>query len=300
MRDLVMGRRLRPLPGTPLAGPAPSSGPVRGAAPANEIDLPDDDDRQVLHLRLAHLLKAETSYRSGDPSVALPGKPHPGYDPGTVPSVVQSRKNKAVEIAQAIGVLGPEAARRACIAGLSVRSLERMGAAWNRTHSLTALVDRRHLRPSTGPRLAASGSAETQEDLAALKELVRDLVFQVEEDFGPDGSKVSVQTRYRRMLFLGAEAGLSRQDLPGRETYRLIRKRWFAGDGGRAKYRRSNAALPDQMVSVKPTRPGQIVMLDASDWDALIRDGLFGDPTTAKLTLAVDVYTCSIVGFGSR
>jgi len=298
MRDLVMGRRLRPLPGTPLAGPAsPSPGPVRRPAPESEIDLLDDDERQVLHLRLAHLLEAETGYRSGDPSVALPGEPHPEYDPAIVPSVVQRRKNKAAEIAQAIRALDPEAARRAGIAGLSVRSLERMAAAWNRTHSLAALVDRRRLRPSTGPRLAASDSAESEEDLAALKELVRDLVFQVEEDFGPDGSKVSVQTRHRRMLFLGAEAGLSRQDLPGRETYRLIRKRWFAGDGGRAKYRRSSAALPDQMVSAKPTRPGQIVMLDTSDWDALIRDGLFGDPTTAKLTLAVDVYTRSIVGF---
>lgn len=161
-----------------------------------------------------------------------------------------------------------------------------MGAAWHSTHRLAALIDRRRLRPTTGPRL--------QKDNA---EKIRELIYQVEEDFSRDASRVSHETRHRRLLFLGAEAGLGRADLPARESYRLIRKQWFAPGGARMKYQRTDALLPDQMVSVKPTRPGQVVMLDTSDWDALIRDGLFGDATTAKLTLAVDVYTRSIVGF---
>lgn len=291
MSDLVMGRQVRPLPGTEPAGrSAPLPAPAARPAVTTELDLLDDDERRVLHLRLAHLLEAETGYRSGDPSVALPGEPKPQYDPALVPSVTRRRENKVAEIEQAKQALDPEAARRAGIADLSVRSLKRMSAAWNSSHSLAALVDRRRLKPVTGPRLAPKDDAER-------KDLVRDLIFQVEEDFSAEKSRVSVLTRHRRLLFLGAEAGLARDELPAVETYRLIRKRWFGSDGARMKYQRTNALLPEQMLSVKPTRPGQVVMLDTSDWDAKVRDGLFGDATTAKLTLAVDVYTRSIVAF---
>ena len=294
MRDLVMGRNLRPVPGAVArtVAPAIGGGP---RSPRNQLDLLDEVQRNVLHLRLAHLLECETGYRSGDPAVALPGEPHPEYDPALVPSVMRRRASKVAEIRQALRVLDPDAARRAGITSLSVRSLERMSAEWFATRSLSALVDRRRLRPSTGPRLV--GGKVPAEDRPARKDLVRDLVYQVEEDFSAKGSRVSLRTRHRRLLFLGAEAGLGRDALPAVETYRTIRKQWFPSGGARMKYQRTDALLPDQMVSVKPTRPGQVVMLDTSDWDALVRDGLFGEPTTAKLTLAVDVYTRSIVGF---
>ncbi len=287
IRDLVMGREVRPLPGALLAVPAvglPEAQARRAAE--TELDLLDEQERRVLQLRLAHLLEAETGYRSGDPSVALPNEPRPAYDPALVPSVTLRRENKAAEIERALQTLDPESAALAGITGLSVRSLKRMSAAWYGTQSLSALIDRRRLRPTNGPRLHKD-HAET----------IRDLIYQVEEDFNANASRVSTLTRHRHLLFLGQQVGLGPVVLPGRDSYRLIRKQWFAPGGARMKYQRTDALLPDQMVSVKPTRPGQVVMLDTSDWDALVRDGLFGDPTTAKLTLAVDVYTRSIVGF---
>jgi len=294
MRDLVMGRELRPLPAS-AGRPAPLPDDDAPQAPRNQLDLLDEEERKVLHLRLAHLLECETGYRSGDPAVALPGEPRPEYDPTLVSSVMRRRAAKVAEIEQVLRALDPDGARRAGVTGLSVRSLERMSAAWFSTRSLSALVDRRHLRPTSGPRLV--GSKVHPDKRPARKDLVRDLIYQVEEDFSSNSSRVSLRTRHRRLLFLGAEAGLGRDALPAVETYRLIRKQWFPSGGARMKYQRTDALLPDQMVSVKPTRPGQVVMLDTSDWDALVRDGLFGDPTTAKLTLAVDVYTRSIVGF---
>jgi hypothetical protein len=291
MRDLVLGRRVSPDPRAsseplPVLPVAPASKPD----PTTLLDRLDPVEVKILNLKLGHVLEADTGYRSGDPSVALPGEPFPDYDVALVPSIMQRRKNKVAEIEQAKRALDPDAVRRAGIDGLSERSLQRMSSAWHSTHSLAALIDGRHLRAPSGPRLAPKAKAE-------LKEVIRDLIFQVEQDFSVQGSRVTLATRHRRLLFLGADAGIAREDMPKREAYRLARKKWFGNGGGRMKYIRSDAALPDQSISVKPTRPGQIVMLDTSDWDAKLRDGLFGDPTTGKLTLAVDVYTRSIVGF---
>jgi hypothetical protein len=56
-----MNRDVRPLAGSAPAGrPAPLPGPSARAAAQTELDLLDDDERRVLHLRLAHLLEAET------------------------------------------------------------------------------------------------------------------------------------------------------------------------------------------------------------------------------------------------
>jgi hypothetical protein len=61
-------------------GPVTADGDPGGGLAGLE-DL-DDTERERLHLRVAHLLEAETGFRSGTPLRALDGEPPPEYDPG--------------------------------------------------------------------------------------------------------------------------------------------------------------------------------------------------------------------------
>lgn len=58
------------------------SGEETGPAgqPASLDDL-NEHQRQVLRLRVGHLLEAETGFRGGDPLHPGPGEPRPAYDP---------------------------------------------------------------------------------------------------------------------------------------------------------------------------------------------------------------------------
>ena len=44
-------------------------------------------------------------------------------------------------------------------------------------------------------------------------------------------------------------------------------------------------------------RPGQVVALDTSPLGVKVREHVFGEPVTASLTLALDLYTHSLVAF---
>jgi hypothetical protein len=67
------------------------------------------------------------------------------------------------------------------------------------------------------------------------------------------------------------------------------------------KYQRSAAALAaaqgDGGGHVVVHRPGQVVALDTTELAVLVREDVFGEPAAVTLTLALDVYTHSIVAF---
>ena len=90
----------RPVPDDDAAVPARPAGqpPALG-------DL-TDYQREVVRLRVAHLLEAETGFRSGDPLHPEPGEPRPAYDPRAT-MLGQRRRAKAAEL-NALG--GEEAA----------------------------------------------------------------------------------------------------------------------------------------------------------------------------------------------
>ena len=50
-------------------------------------------------------------------------------------------------------------------------------------------------------------------------------------------------------------------------------------------------------MHVTVSRPGQVVALDTTPLPVKVRDGVFGDPVTAHLTLALDMFTHSAVAF---
>ena len=80
----------------------------RGRQPKTVQDL-SPHQRELAHLRLEHLLEAETGFRSGDPSRPQPGEPKPEYDPATT-TLTQRRHAKVAELraldADQAGLLG--------------------------------------------------------------------------------------------------------------------------------------------------------------------------------------------------
>jgi hypothetical protein len=69
----------------------------RGRQPATEADL-TPHQRELVRLRVAHLLEVETGFRGGDPQRPGPGEPKPCYEPATT-TLTQRRQAKADELA---------------------------------------------------------------------------------------------------------------------------------------------------------------------------------------------------------
>jgi hypothetical protein len=120
-------RSIRWLVHHPGCRPVPADA-AEPAWPAGQPPVLDDltgYQREVVRLRVAHLLEAETGFRSGDPLHPGPGEPRPAYDPRAA-TLGQRRRAKAAEL-KALG------AGEAALLGLgqvSERTLERMAAAW--------------------------------------------------------------------------------------------------------------------------------------------------------------------------
>ena len=231
--------------------------------------------RDLVLLRLAHLLEVETGFRSGTPYRAEPGEPRAGYDPTAV-SLGQRRRTKVAELAaleehSGIAVLGL----------ISERTLERMAAAWRRD-GIAGLIDRRQVRatgghPSIDDRVAEAIRAVHAETLHR--------------------SRISMSTRARLVQQYVAERFGEGVPVPHRTTIRKAWVDWFGPGGGRQRYLRSAAATEPSAARVVVQRPGQVVALDTTVLPVLVRDGVFGDPVSVHVTLALDVYTRSVLGF---
>ena len=278
LRDLLFLRTVRPL------GPEPDSSSPYPHRCGQETEVADLTAAQLGRLqdRLAHALEADTGYRSGDAWTALPDEPKPQYDPALVPDVTKRRRSKVEELRSACATLGPEGARKAGVDQMSARTLQRLALRWHKHRSLDAVMDHRHVRPPSGHRVS---------------EPFEQAIYEVEDDFPVTRSRVSKATKYRRLCIRLRTKGVPEQEMPSYATYRRVLIERFGPTGARQKYRVTQEAMPTQGQPVIATRPGQIVFLDTNSFDVLVRDGLFGLPVEAKLTLALDVYTRSIVGF---
>ncbi|MER7196099.1 hypothetical protein [Streptomyces flaveolus] len=96
--------------------------PDHSGQPAEAADLSADQLARA-RLRAEHVLEAETGYRMGDASRALPGEPRSAYDPLTT-AVTERRRAKAAELQ----ALDRDEAARLGLARMSVRTLERLAA----------------------------------------------------------------------------------------------------------------------------------------------------------------------------
>jgi hypothetical protein len=126
------------------AVPDEAAEPAKPAGQPPTLDDLTGYQREVVRLRVAHLLEAETGFRGGDPLHSGPGEPRPAYDPRTA-TLGQRRRAKAAELK----ALGADEAALLGLGQVSERTLERMAAAW-RDRGPAGCIDRRWLRAGAG------------------------------------------------------------------------------------------------------------------------------------------------------
>jgi hypothetical protein len=252
----------------------------RGRQPATWKDL-TREQQELLELRLAHLLEAETGFRSGDPLRAIPGEPRPEYDPELAPLATTRREAKVAELA-AMREREPEHARMLGLGRVSLRTLERWAARYYRWGAM-GCADERWLRVCTGHRVTGP---------------VREAIYAVRA-FCLHGATISMRSKAVKIRQHVVEKYGSEVEVPSSETLRLIWREWFGPGGSRARYGRSAAAAAANATGehVVIHRPGQVVALDTTPLPVLIRESVFSGPAEAHLSLALDCFTHSLVAF---
>ncbi|MFI8461687.1 transposase [Kitasatospora sp. NPDC085464] len=270
-------RSLRWLANHPDLRSAASEGP---AVSRQSVVLSDLTEDQLVRARLRaeHLLEAETGYRSGSPLRALPHEPRPGFDPETT-----FLKDRRLAKAREIKEMSPAEAKRLGLEHLSFRTLERLGARAPDEDVVLACADGRWTRRGGGhPTVTAE---------------VREAVFAVRQEF-LRRSRMSMMARHRLMCQYIHETfpDFPAEDVPGRKTLAVVWREWFGSDGSRQRYvRTAEIAEPGRRVVVH--RPGQVVALDSTPLPVKLREHVFGEPVSVVLSLALDLYTHSIVAF---
>ena len=251
----------------------------RGCQPAGVGDL-TDAQRDIVAVRYAHLMEAETGFRGGDRHRALPGEPRPGYDPETT-TLTQRRVAKVAELR----ALPDADAAMLGLKHVSIRTLERWAGAVRR-FGPAGLINGSWVRRGGGH--------------PAIVPEVREAIFAVRHET-LHRSRVSMKTKdgMIRQYVTDRSPGVK---VPSYATLRRVWREWFGPSGARQKYQRSAAALDaahgkHRSERVVVHRPGQVVALDTTEMAVLVRETVFGDPVAVHLTLALDVYTHSIVAF---
>jgi hypothetical protein len=266
---------IRALVNDPGFGPAAAGGDLAGRTEGLE-DLADGE-REQLHLRVAHLLEAETGFRSGTLLRALDGEPRPEYDPAAT-TLGQRRAAKAAELR----ALGSEQLKRLTgLEAVSERTLRRWAAAYWRS-GIAGCIDGRVVRKGGGH--------------PAITEPVREAIYAVRAET-LHRSRVSMATRDRLIRQYVAEKHGPDVSVPSYWTLWRTWGEWFGPDGSRQRYARSAAAAPLTGRHVVVHRPGQVVALDTTVLPVKVREAVFGEPVSAHLTLALDAYTHSVVAF---
>ncbi|MFJ2263707.1 hypothetical protein ACIOKD_36360 [Streptomyces sp. NPDC087844] len=247
----------------------------RHLQPKTEDDL-SDHYRKLLRIRLGHLLEVETGYRGGDPLHPGPGEPRPEYDPDRT-KVTERRWAKAAELQ----ALDPEHAKVLGLAQVSYRTLTRWESKRRSDVAMGCADDR--WTPAT--RGHPSITAEVREAILAVR----------------------AETLHRSKINMRARVGLIHQyveeklgeeaveEIPSYGTLRVVWQEWFGTGRARQRYARSVLESTGEHVLIE--RPGQVVALDTTVLPVMVRESVFHEPVTVHLTLALDVYTHSIVGF---
>jgi hypothetical protein len=258
------------------AVPDGATEPARPAGQPPGLDDLTDYQRQVVRLRIAHLLEAETGFRSGDPLRPGPGEPRPAYDPRST-TLGQRRRAKAAELK----ALGADEAALLGLGQVSERTLKRMAAAW-RDAGPAGCIDRRWLRAGAGH---PSITGEVREAIFAVRAETR------------KRSRVSMKAKCVLIAQYVAEKFGPQVPVPGYWTLREVWQEWFGPGGTRPRYDRTAADIEASGVSVTVHRPGQVVALDTTPLPVKVCDGVFGEPVSVHLTLALDLFTHSVVAF---
>ncbi len=266
-RDCWLSSRPPPEEGT--AGPGLSAQPVT-------LDDLTGYQREVVRLRAAHVLEAETGFRSGDPLRPAPGELRPAFDPRAT-TLEQRRQAKVAELK----ALGADEAALLGLGQVSERTLKRMAAAV-RDSGLAGCIDRRWVRPGEGHPV--------------ITDEVREAIFAARAEF-LRRSKMSMRDCHVLASQYALEKFGPQARVPSYWTLREAWLEWFGPGGTRQRYARTAAAIDPSQVHIVVHRPGQVAALDTTPLPVKVRDGMFGDPVSVHLTIALDMFTHSLVAF---
>lgn len=277
VRHLIHHPNIRPSSRTRKDLPAAS----RGRQPKGMLDLPPAK-RALVMLRVEHLREVETGFRSGDSLAALPGEPKDQYDPDST-TLTGRRQAKVRELRKAT-VANPDRAAEQRLDKVSYRTLVR----WDlgvRRFGPVGCADDRWLREATGRKITPA---------------VREAILAVRHET-LHRSKLTAKDR-ERLIHQYVREEYSKEEekkVPSYETLRVIWHEWFGSSRARQRYAvsaaRAQAVATGRHVVV--SRPGQVVALDTTVLPVKVRETIFGDPVSVYLTLALCVYTHSIVAF---
>ncbi|MEH0420754.1 transposase [Streptomyces sp. B21-083] len=260
----------------------------RGRQPKAMEDL-TPEQRTIVMLRMEHLREVETGFRNGHPLAALPHEPRPQYDPDTT-TLTQRRRAKTDELRKAAAET-PVQAKANGLHRVSLRTLIRWDTA-RAKYGPIGVADDRWLRESTGHKI----TPELREALYAVFEESRHRSKLTMRD------KELLIRQYIHETFNSApddDSQEPRVEIPCYDTLQAIWKDWFGSNGARQRYARSAAKAKEYATGrhIVVHRPGQVVALDTTVLPVKVLDNVFGDPVSVHLTLALDVYTRSIVAF---
>lgn len=140
-------------------------GANRGRQPKSARDL-TTQQRELVELRVAHLLEVETGFRSGDLRRPGPGEPRPEFDPA-ITTVTERRRAKVAELA----AMGQQEARLLGLDRVGLRTLIRWEVR-RRRDGMLGCADDRWLRVSGGH---PSITPEAREAIHAVRQETKHL-----------------------------------------------------------------------------------------------------------------------------
>lgn len=213
---------------------------------------------------LAHLNEAECGYKAGSKAGATPDEPRLDYDPQQT-TLNQRLDAKSKEL------------------GISSRSLWRMKSDYLRI-GIYGLIDQRHVREvkkRTDPRIIYAMRfvlAETRDKSnVTRKRIIERTKFRIHEQYPNTQIKIPSDPTLYRLLD---------QESKGTAAFDA------------AKTRRSNNNRPQETYRQQEVvRPGEFVLIDSTPLDAFALDPLTFQWIPVQLTIALDLYTRSIVGW---
>jgi transposase InsO family protein len=238
---------------------------ARGEALGPLLDNLSDVQRQVMAQRLVHVRELLTGYVSGMAASSRPGEPRARYDPRL--PLKDRYAAKAIEI------------------GVTVRTLERWVAGLRR-HGPLGVIDGRHVRMvdhlrGVDERWLATCRTVLGEHVEASRP-TRDLLL----------ARVSAR--------LDAEYGSDAVPAPSRRRARAVLAELTRGTNALAGSTQGKRSIANRPMGVygrlRPTRPGEFVLLDSTPLDVFAMEPLTLRWVRVELTIALDLYSRAIVG----
>ncbi|MFJ9580719.1 Mu transposase C-terminal domain-containing protein [Streptomyces sp. NPDC101191] len=258
VRELLTSDRAEVIPTD--SGPAADDGDLVSVVLARLTK----EERKDVSERAGHVRETLTGYRSGSEEWARPGEPRPEYAPGLS--------------------LGKRYAAKAAELGVTVRSVERWARAFVESGEVGLVPKKAQAEGGLShadPRwveVAEEVLGEYEEESRPSITLVLERVeARLEERFGPNVVPLPKRTAGYRWM----------HELDRRHpTFRLSTKR-----------NRDIAARPAGVYGkLRPTRPGEYVLMDTTRLDVFAFDPVTLKWVQAELTVAMDWYTRCITG----